>query len=209
MKLEAARTKAIKWLGEVADGGDPAGEIYKERTVQTMSDLACKFLDEYAALHKKPRSIREDRQILDNRILPFLGTKKVTAVTPQDIKALQHKLKDTPIQANRCLVLLSKMFVEAASWGIVAQSYNPVRGIRKFKEVVRKRFLSPDELARLGAALGEGEPAVGPVATNGIRLLLLTGARRGEVQSCRWEWVRISAGLWPMLALSSRSGTPS
>ncbi len=94
-------------------------------------------------------------------------------------------MRDKPIQANRTLALLSKMFGLAERWGLRPPGSNPCRGIDRFPEKRRERFLSGGEIARLGAVLEEEEPHETFVVL-AIRLLLLTGARRDEVLTLRW-----------------------
>lgn len=189
VKLEAARLKAQGWLGEVAGGGDPAGRIYEERNIETFDQLADRYLRDYAEVHKKAGSVREDRRNLEVLIRPALGRKQVNAINQADIARFHTSLRATPIQANRCLALLSKMFAVAADWGVMPRGLNPAQGVKKFKEKKRERYLTPDELARLGAALEAAEETEGAVVVDALRLLLLTGARHSEIQRCRWEWI--------------------
>ena len=70
------------------------------------------------------------------------------------IAALHYRLRETPRAANRALSVLSKMFSLAAAWGLAAEGTNPCRGVRKYKEKKRERFLTRDEYRRLGQALG-------------------------------------------------------
>jgi integrase len=83
------------------------------------------------------------------------------------------------------------MFGLAIRWGW--RSDNPAKGIERNPEEKRHRYLAGDELGRLTAALAEHEDQQ---AANIIRLLLLTGARRGEVQAAKWEQLDLTAGVW-------------
>ena len=89
------------------------------------------------------------------------------------------------------LALLSNMFNLAEIWGYRPDGANPCRHIEKYKEQARQRYLSADELARLGVALGELEAKSpnGFYAATAIKLLLLTGARVNEILQARWDWV--------------------
>lgn len=89
-------------------------------------------------------------------------------------------MRGTPYQANRTLALMSKMFELSVRWG--QRSDNPARGIEKFSEEKRDRWLSDDELQRLLVALSTHP---NQVAANAIRLQLLTGARIGEVLTAK------------------------
>ena len=70
---------------------------------------------------------------------------------------------------------------------------NPCKGIERNVEHHRRRYLVGDELVRLIKALAEHEDRQ---AADIIRLLLLTGARRGEVLAMRWADVDLSEGTW-------------
>jgi integrase len=120
------------------------------------------------------------------------GARKVADVTRHDVAKLHHAHFDTPYQANRVLAVLSKMLNLAERWGIRPDGSNPCRHIEKFAERRRERMLSPEELARLGDALAGHDAS--PYAVAAIRLLILTGARLGEVLGLRWDWVDFERG---------------
>ena len=109
---------------------------------------------------------------------------------------------ETPRAANRALSVLSKMFTLACAWGLVADGTNPCKGVRKYKEKKRERFLTRDEYRRLGQALAEAEleaeagveGAVSPYAIAALRLLMLTGCRLNEILTLRWDDIDRTAG---------------
>src|SRR5260370_837546 len=101
------------------------------------------------------------------------------------------------VPANRCLTLLGKMFGLAEDWGYRPDGSNPCRMVERFAEAKRERFLSGDELRRLGDALAALEMA-NPyyrIAAIIIRLLLLTGARSSEIVGLRYEDIDLARGL--------------
>jgi integrase len=125
--------------------------------------------------------------MIERDILPGLGRlTKVADVTGTNIKTLHRKISErAPYRANRVLALLSKMFNLAIGWNMRDRvAGNPCDGIKRNPEVKRKRYLKPDELARLVGVLDKFPDVQ---AANIIRLLLLTGARSGEVLAARWE----------------------
>jgi len=189
LTIDEARERAKGKLAEATLGGNPAAERQQARHGPTVSDLAERYLAEHATEKKKASSAREDSRLIETIVKPALGGRKAHEITRPDITKLHHDLRQTPYQANRVLALLRKMFNLAEKWGLRPDGTNPCRHVEKYREQKRRRFLSPEELARLGAALqaaGEKEP---PQALAAIRLLLLTGARLGEILTCKWSYV--------------------
>ena len=97
-------------------------------------------------------------------ILPALRNRKVADVTRADVCKLHHSLRKTPYQANRVLALVSKMMNLAEKWGLRSDGSNPCRHVEKYKEAKRERFLSAEELTRLGDVLSEAERTATEVA---------------------------------------------
>ena len=124
-------------------------------------------------------------------MVPCLGTMKVAGVRYSDVDALHRSMRDHPYQANRVLALLSKMFSLSMRWGW--RSDNPCKGVERFPEHRRERFLSPTEIQRLAAALND-HPS--EQVANVVRLLILTGARRGEVLGGTWDQFELERGVW-------------
>ena len=191
LTAEKARDKARDLLGQVHDGGDPAGDIKATREAPTVADLAADYLQRHAIPNKRPESVRNDRSMLDRLILPHLGKVKVAAVTRRDIELIHNSLRERPYQANRVLALLSKMFNLAVAWGW--RGDNPAKGIPRFHEDRRQRWLSAEELSRLWAAL-QAHP--NRRAANAVKLMVLTGARRGEVLNATWDQFDMDRGVW-------------
>jgi integrase len=186
-----ARDKARELRREVEDGGDPLGDIEAEREAPTVGDLIERFRAEHLP-KKRPRTASEYGYLLQLHIAPHFGAHtKVRDVLHEDIDALHRKItkSGSPFAANRTMAVLSKMFALAIKWRM--RETNPVKGIEKNREYHRRRYLSGDELVRLTKALAK-HPDKG--VANAIRLLLLTGARRGEVLSMRWE--DVEDGTW-------------
>jgi len=188
---DAARRDARRVLGDVAGGANPAEQISFERKAPTVAGVCERFLKEHVAQHCKASTQREYRRSVDLFIKPAFGPRKVGEITRADVAQLHHDMRDMPYQANRTLGVLSKLFNLAEVWGLRPDGSNPCRHVQKYKEAKRERFLSPDELARLGQvldAVAREEPDSAP-AVNAIRLLILTGCRLKEIQTLKWEHV--------------------
>ena len=130
-------------------------------------------------------------------ILPELGHLALSAVVDRShVSALHYKMRDRPYQANQTVGVLAKMFKLAEGWGMTPPRRNPCRSIRRYREHRRERFLTPDEYRRLGRVLAEAEAdgSVFPSAVPAIRLLLLTGCRRNEIVTLRWDDIDRTAG---------------
>jgi len=70
---------------------------------------------------------------------------------------------------------------------------NPAAGFARNAEAPRDRYLSTEEIGRLTAAL-DAHP--NRRAADAVRLILLTGARRGEVLAARWDQFDLEAAVW-------------
>ncbi|WP_172449730.1 tyrosine-type recombinase/integrase [Porphyrobacter sp. HT-58-2] len=98
-----------------------------------------------------------------------------------------------PGAANRCLEILRAALNKAEEWGYRVENTNPCYGIRQNRKNHRNRFLSDDELARLGAVLARaraGEDRTEQAYASAILLLVLTGCRVGEILSLQWSDVK-------------------
>jgi integrase len=187
----AARDEAKRLKRAIDGGADPVGEIQDSRGAATVADLCSRFLADYVP-RKRPSTQRDYRQQVNVDILPALGRLKVAAVSHADIDAFHRKISTrAPTHANRVLACLSKMFSLAIRWGWRLD--NPAKGIERNQEHKRQRYLSGAELTRLTQALVELKDQG---AANAVRLLLLTGARRGELLAAHWSDFDFDAGVW-------------
>ncbi|WP_234729982.1 tyrosine-type recombinase/integrase [Acidocella facilis] len=193
LTAETARTEAMKHLSDVRLGGDPASERDRRKASPSMKEFGKRFLAEHVASHCKPTTQAEYKRSVELFINPKLGTHRIIDVARADVVELHQSMKATPYQANRTLGVLSVMFTVAHSWGVRTDGVNPCWKVKRYKEVKRERYLTADELARLGKVLRESTDE--PEAVNCIRLLLLTGCRLSEIQKLKWEHVDLDASL--------------
>src|SRR5262249_38381519 len=190
-RCTVARVKAKELRREIEDGGDPLGDIEDERAAPTVGDLIERFREEYFP-KKRSRTAAEYERMLRLHIEPhFSRHMKVADVRFENIDALHRNITKTgaTYQANRVISLFSTIFSLAVRWHWCET--NPCKGIEKNREYHRRRYLSGDELVRLTNALVKHRDRQ---AADAVRMLLLTGARRGEVLSMRWE--DVEDGVW-------------
>ena len=202
MSPDEARKRARAAIDRLKRGEDPIPP--PELTVE---ELAGRYLRTHVAVHCRPSSARLYELVLRRHILPALGAKPLGAVGRGDAADLHRRLSEHPHMANRAARVLSGMYRQAESWGLVPPGSDPCRSVRYYRERPRERFLAPDEYRRLGRALREAEandrswrPAVAA-----IRMLLLTGCRKGEIVTLRWDDVDRTAR---ELRLSSAKSGP-
>ncbi|GAB5387833.1 MAG: site-specific integrase [Alphaproteobacteria bacterium] len=194
---DAARKRAVQMLAEVAQGADPAGEQQAQRNDLTLSEFCDRVIREHSQVHCKPSTVQGYKGLVKTYIAPRLGDLCLFEITRSDIARFHHDCRYAPYQANRSLQFLSKAFNLAEIWGLRPEGTNPCRHIKKYKEEKRERYLSRDELARLGETLRECEEEglEGQSAIDAIRLLALTGCRLSEIQQLRWEHVDLEAAV--------------
>jgi integrase len=188
-----ARAKARQLRRLIDEGGDPLADIESERKAASVADLIKRFEAEHFP-RLRTSSQADYRRMIENHIRPHFGRHtKVADVRFEDVDRLHRRITAAGHlhRANRVVAVLSRMFALAIRWRM--RSDNPVKGIERNVEHHRRRYLSGDELVRLTKALAEYSDQQ---AANIVRLLLLTGARRGEVLSMRWADVDLTAGKW-------------
>ena len=191
---ESARLKAKQIISDLAIDKNPTEVEDAVRNSVSVRSLGERFVEEYVPCHLKPSTQGEYKRCVEIFINPEIGTMKLVSVERTDIAKIHHQLRHIPYQANRVLGVLSIMFNLAESWGLRPQFSNPCRGVKKFKEKKRERFLNREELRRLGEAL-RIEEEFSPSAVACIRLLLLTGCRLGEIQTLKWSYLDLDTCL--------------
>ena len=217
---EQARKEARKILGLVEGGADPIAERKAAREVRTFRAVATDFLDHHVKTKRKARTADEYKRILTVHVIPALGSKRIVDLRRADVAKLHSKLSASPYQANRAVALVSAVWNWAARRDEVSFADNPARAIERFAEKGRERFLTSEELARLGDVLREGETVGLPYAVDetkakaknapkpesrrvkldahavaAIRLLILTGARLREVLDAQWSQLDLERGV--------------
>ena len=194
MTTEDARRKAAEIVDRIRRGEDPVPPPpVKEPTV---TDLAERYMTAHVKVNCRPATVEIFGRLLKLYILPELGGLKLTEVDRSHVSALHYELRDRPCQANQTVSVVSKMFKLAMAWGMTPARPNPCRSVKRYNQRGRERFLTADEYARLGRVLFEAG-SEGPrmaAAVAAIRLLLLTGCRRNEILTLRWDDLDRTAG---------------
>lgn len=213
-----ARKIAKEKLAEVAKGGDPAEARAERRKAMTVKELCGAYLAAAdkglllgkRGLPKKPSTLATDRGRIDRHILPLLGNRKVRDLTAPDVNRFLRDVAAGKTAADiktgfrgraiveggkgtaaRTVGLLGGIMSYAVSEGVIPS--NPVRGVKRPADQRRIVRLSPDQYRALGKALAaaEADAELWQVIA-AIRLLALTGCRRGEIEALRWEDVDLA-----------------
>ncbi|MEP3014368.1 tyrosine-type recombinase/integrase [Roseibium polysiphoniae] len=226
---DQAKTMATKALAQIKQGLDPMEDRRAGREAPTINDMMERYIAEYVELHNRPTTQKHIKWIFEKVIRPKLGHLKVASIKRRDLVKVHTKLAKTPSKANHMLAYLSKAFNLAEIWGWREEQTNPVRLIKRYKENERDRYLTNEELTRLGRVLDEAEKIglpwiikvkgkntrhlaknaetrrspVNPMAIKALRLLLMTGARLNEILSLEWRHVDFDVGT---VALPGRKG---
>lgn len=207
MKLAVARKRAQQILGRVADGHDPQAEKVAARRAPKEERLTVAQLAERAlrviAKRVRPSSIVQYRRLVTKEILPGLGSLEAMALDARTIRRWSDRIVDrgAPYTANRAWAVLRLIYATGVRRDIIQAS--PFAGLeRPSPERERDRYLSPAELWALQRALD----GLRSTAVDVVRLLLLTGARRGMVQGARVEEMDLEAGVWAIPADRMKAG---
>lgn len=179
--LDQARQIARKLLGKVAEGIDPTRTDDQKPTFQTL-------IDKYLELHAKPHkeSWEHDQWRIKNHVPNSWKSRPLVEISRMDVTELLKAVgKKHPITSNRLARLLSKMFECAREWGMFPENQrNPAEKIKLFKETQRDRYVKTDEMPGLIAEIN-AYPI--PQVRNTLWMIILTGCRKTEILSMKWE----------------------
>jgi integrase len=215
---DTAREEALRLLGRVVSGADPAADKQAKRRAETVTELcdlywsdatAGKLLTRRGAA-KKSSTLLSDGGRIERHIKPLLGLMKVGAVTRADVTNFMHAVASGKTAARkatgkkrgvsnvrggrgvaaRTVGLLGAIFSYAVEHGMRAD--NPVRGVKRPADGRRKRRLTDDEYPALGAALRQAGDTIWPPAVRCTRFLALSGWRSGEALALSWQNVDLA-----------------
>jgi integrase len=203
--VETARTEAKILLGKVAHGEDPIDD--ELRASLTVAHICDRYLTEGLSTAKEG-SIKQAKANIENHIKPLLGKTLVTRLTRSEVQKMMRdiaagrtakveKLGPRSVSrvrggkgtANRVANTLSAALTLAVDDGL--RPDNPAMKVKKYPGRKLERFLSPEELVRLGGVLAAAEAIAveNLYAIAAVRLLILTGCRKNEILKLKREWI--------------------
>jgi len=188
LSVENARNAAKQLTLAVARGEDPQADKRARRTETTLGELWDYWMASHAGPHKKSASTDRQRW---NAYLSRWSNRRLSCIKQADVRTLHLQMKATPYVANRMVALLRAMYNVAPEIGYKGD--NPARGIKKYREASRDRFLMPDELPPFFQAL-DAEP--NPIMRTFFLVALLTGARRSNVCAMQWSQIDLPTATW-------------
>lgn len=208
--LEEARDRAREKLQDVREGVDPQVEKVAERNALTVSAMIDHYMKDGPALkpNKKASSWETNRTLFDCHVRPLLGRRLARDLTRLDVAKFQLDVsqgktarnektgyrKRSRVTGGKRVAALAVVTLGAAyEFAILTDllKTNPTKGVERFQTVRRERYLSDREIAAISEALAqfEREDERHSVMADSVRLLILTGCRKSEILSLRWDFV--------------------
>ena len=213
-----ARRLAQGYLGQAAFGVDLKAKQDEDRvSSRTVAQAIEAWADGPAKRHRrtgemrKPENVKDDVDRLTLHVTPLIGRKRIQSLTRADLERLRdditngatagaaarrgmggQRAKGGPYVATRVLQTLNSVLCHELDHERLAK--NPMQGIRMPPSRKNERFLTPTELRELSDVLARWEDQQ-PTAVAILRLLVLTGARRGEIAALKWSEVDAERGL--------------
>ena len=181
MGVKEARSRAGEMLRAIR-----RGEPVPARPEETLFEAVAASVFERHERLWKPRTLEVNRYYLRNQLMPYFAGRPVAMIDRREVRRWFASLATTPAAADRSMPILSLIMREAEAMGLRPEGSNPCRDIRRYRRKGRERFLSEDEVRRLARALS-GHAEHRPLEVAAIRLLLLTGCRKGEIVTLRWS----------------------
>ena len=173
--VDEARDRARVMLALIRNGTDEQAAAPQDTAFEIVGD---EVFRRYAR-NWKPSTLKVNQNYYRNHILPWFEGRPIGDIAAHDVRRWFASLHNTPVSADRSAPILSVIMRQAEVYGYRPEGTNPCAGIRRYRRQGRERFLSTAEIRRLGEVLARQETDH-PQATAIIRLLLLTGCRKGE-----------------------------
>jgi integrase len=209
MGLATARKAYSDFQDRLAQGNDPgaeaAGERKKEREAETVSVLVSEYLEKWAKRRKK--SWQEDERALNKEVVPIWGDRKAKDISKRDVLKLLDNIVDrgSPIQANRTLALVRRMFNFAIERDIV--DISPCYRVKApAPENQCDRMLTVEEIRSFWLMLDSDKAGITPMMREFLRFMLITAQRKGEVLALRWSDIDMEEMIWTIPAEIAKNG---
>ena len=181
MSVRDARSRAAPMLAAIR-----RGDNMPLRPDETLFETVAETVFQRYQRIWKAGTLGVNRYYLRNQILPHFAGRQVAEIDRHDVRNWFASLRATPVAADRSMPVLSVIMREAEAMGHRPEGSNPCKGVRRYRRKGRERFLSDEEIRRLSERLSmHAESCPQHVAV--IRLLLLTGCRKGEILTLRWS----------------------
>jgi len=196
IRLDDANIKLHEAKQMVLNGDDPAAvhieqkQIHKE--APTVKEFAKEFLEKHCIPNKK--TWKEDQRVLDKEIIPVIGHLKVKDVTKRMIILLLQPIASrAPQMANRVLNIVSMLFTFAEDQAVI--DISPcIRMKAPAKKKARTRVLNEKEIKIFWEKLTDCTMSI--MNKLFLKLLIVTGQRRGEMVIAEWDQFDLDAGWW-------------
>jgi integrase len=180
--LDEARNRARALLAAIRNGSGDETTAPPDIAFETVAE---EVFRRYAR-NWKPSTLAVNRGYYKNQILPCFEGRPIADIAASDVKQWFASLHETPVAADRSAPVLSVIMSQAEVYGYRPEGTNPCAGIKRYRRKGRERFLSAAEMRRLGEVLTR-HAADNPQPVAIVRLLLLTGCRKGEIVSLKWR----------------------
>lgn len=199
LTAELAREQALRFRGAWQAGQDPRALMAEGRAalepkvkdVPTLDEFLVRYMRDHAEVHTAYRTAKEHRGLVDRYISRWRGAARLDEIGPADVAELSARMKDTPSSANRTLSLLHHIFSLAIRWRVLPKFHeNPCAEAPRFTEQKRERFLTAEELSRLGPVIARARGKY-PHHVAAILTLAFCGARPMEILSLKREQLRL------------------
>lgn len=214
-----ARAKAKDILAKAHLGEDVAEKRDEVRASQTVSQLIDAWSKDGVLINRRTGAARKQVNITNeialanHHIRRLLGSRTVESLIRGDIQRLRAQIATGETTATRkgrrrgiikvtggqgtavrTVRLFSSILSYAVDCGIIER--NPALGVRLPASGRHHRYLSPEEVRALGAVLNRAAASeTAATAATIIKLLILTGARRSEIEALRWTEVDFRFGM--------------
>ncbi|MGD9508346.1 MAG: tyrosine-type recombinase/integrase [Geminicoccaceae bacterium] len=200
---DRARKAAREVLAKADLGQDAQAERRESqaRAAVTFGSVVDLYLKR-AVVHRKPKTVAECRRHLERDWRAF-HQRPVHAIERRDVAARLQTLADEhgPVASNRARAALSACYGWAIGQGLADAT--PVVGTTRVGiERERERVLTSEDIVTIWPHLGEEDHA------RIVKLLLLTGQRRGEVAGLAWSEVSFDRALWSLPAARTKNALP-